>query len=137
MDQQGIISKYMIKYMKNCEYLRLNNLDITSEDDCGRVPANNTKHFDITFVDGNLTSATLVDLAYYTHYRCEVCAGTDRGFGPCGHMIYRTDEGGMLMIFSIDMLYLIYEPRVLAAMFPRVWAVLSQQQGPVHISKEL
>ena len=84
----------MIKYMKNCEYLRLNNIAINANDDCDRVPVNNTKLFDTIFVDGNLTSKKINNLAFYVYYHFEVCAGTVIGFGPCGSMKYRTDEGG-------------------------------------------
>ena len=101
MDRQGIISKYMIKFMKNCEYLRLNGIEIKANDECDRVPANNTKLFDTAFVDGNLTSVKLNNLAFYVYYRCEVCAGTDVGFGPCESMNYRTDGGGKLIYISI------------------------------------
>ena len=94
MDQQGLISSYMIKYMLNCEYLRLKSIAITAVDDCDRVPANGTKEFDILIVDGNLTSATLTSLSSYVYYHCEVCAGTVKGHGPCYSMKYRTDEGG-------------------------------------------
>ena len=94
MDQQGIISRYKIKYMKTCEYLRLNNMEISAGYECGRVPPNNTKNFDEFVIDGNLTSCTLNNLTPYVNYHCEVCAGTVKGFGPCGSMNYKTDEFG-------------------------------------------
>ena len=104
MDQQGIISRYKIRYMKACEYLRLYNMDISIEDECDRVPPNNTKNFDELVVDGNLTSCTINNLTPYVIYRCEVCAGTVKGFGPCGSMNYRTNEFGNIVFLLIKSL---------------------------------
>lgn len=94
METNGIITGYLFKWIKNCEYLRWMNLPETV--DCLRVLPENTTSFETKREDG-LTLATTIDgLIPFTWYRCEVCAETIKGVGPCYNATYRTDEGGKL-----------------------------------------
>ena len=92
MDQNGLIDGYRVRYIKSCEYARLNSMP--EVDDCERVISEDIKEFQVRTRDSNGTELTLYDLAPYTFYYCEVCASTSAGYGPCASQKYLTDEGG-------------------------------------------
>ena len=90
MQTSGIITGYIIKWMKSCEYLRLMNLP--EGYDCRRVIPENTMNFTKREVGITPRSALVNDLDPYTLYRFEFCAKTLIGYGPCSNITYRTDE---------------------------------------------
>ena len=95
MGRQGIITGYMIKWMKNCEYQRLMNYP--EDDDCVRVPPENTTSFSVDVISSDLLYYNINGLTPFTWYRCEVCAKTSVGYGPCGNATFQTDESGKLL----------------------------------------
>ena len=98
MLQNGVITGYMVKCMKYCEFMRWINLNETA--DCVRVPAENTTTFVEKAISPADTSAELKGLAAYTRYHVAICAKTIKSFGPCLERIYQTDEGGLYGILQ-------------------------------------
>ena len=92
METNGVITAYLFKWMKNCDYLRMMKLPETL--DCLRVPPENTTSFQTKREDGFTLGTTIDGLTPFTWYRCEVCAETIKGVGPCYNTTYQTDEGG-------------------------------------------
>ena len=94
MKTNGIITGYMIKWMKHCEYLRL--MTLPEMDDCARVIPEGTKNFTIREVSSDPRHSIVTSLDPYTWYRFEFCAKTVKGYGPCSNITYQTDETGIL-----------------------------------------
>ena len=100
MQTSGIITGYIIKWMKSCEYLRLMNLP--EGYDCRRVIPENTMNFTKREVGITPLSALVNDLDPYTLYRFEFCARTLIGYGPCSNITYRTDETSEFLTNFLD-----------------------------------
>ena len=90
MQTSGIITGYMIKWMKNCEYSRLMNLPEVY--DCRRVVPENTTNFAEREVGFTPRFTMVAGLDPFTWYRFEFCAKTLMGYGPCSNITYQTDE---------------------------------------------
>ncbi|XP_065064502.1 uncharacterized protein LOC135690773 [Rhopilema esculentum] len=91
LERNGVITGYVLRLMKFCDFLKqLNNKKTLF--DCSRSLYDSATNFNTEFVSSHLLQATIGNLSSYTHYLIRIAAMTSAGTGPESEVIVLTAE---------------------------------------------